>query len=198
MSHLDEELKKALLSPEGIVAQPGAKKPEPHRKRSIGLLIGLVLMGGTILTVVLTGIDNAAVYSKRVEQLLAERERFTSRNVRVLGTLVKGSLMRRSEPCEYRFKLSGGTKELSVSYPQCVIPDTFRDIPGVDVEVTAEGRLQPDGSFLAHQIMAKCPSKYDMKTKANSGYGAPHPMGPTSRLEDSAERGPVSPRDARN
>jgi cytochrome c-type biogenesis protein CcmE len=61
-----------------------------------------------------------------------------------------------------------------VHYPQCVIPDTFRDVPNVDDEVTAEGRLQKDGTFLAHQIMAKCPSKYDMKKRTQAGESAPH------------------------
>lgn len=190
MSQLDDDLKQALAEPghatkattEGPVAgqATGQARAQTSRKRSVGLLIGLLLMGGAILTVVFTGIDNAAVYSKGVDQLLAESGRLKARNVRVLGTLVKGTLVRRNEPCEYRFRLTKAGKEIQVKYPQCIIPDTFRDIPGTDVEVTAEGKLQDDGSFLAHQIMAKCPSKYDMKQKHDSGYGAPHLVGPES------------------
>lgn len=193
MNRIDEELKHALEDP---TTQPSHRHPanndppasvvpkSPARKgggkRSWGLLVGLVVMGVAILGIVLTGIDNAAVYSKSVEQLLKEKDRFESRNVRVVGTLVRGSLMRRNEPCEYRFRLYKGTSELSVQYPQCIIPDTFRDVPEVDVEVTAEGRLQKDGTFLAHQIMAKCPSKYDMKDRKQSGQQAPHVMGPAA------------------
>ena len=56
--------------------------------------------------------------------------------------------------------------ELPVSYAQCVVPDTFRDVKGVEVEVTAEGRMTPDGHLEASKIMAKCPSKYEMKEAA--------------------------------
>jgi cytochrome c-type biogenesis protein CcmE len=64
---------------------------------------------------------------------------------------------------------------LAVEYPQCVVPDTFRDMPGMDVEVTAEGKLAGSGAtFVATSIMAKCPSKYEMKQKSMSGEMAPH------------------------
>jgi cytochrome c-type biogenesis protein CcmE len=55
-----------------------------------------------------------------------------------------------------------------------VVPDTFRDMPGMDVEVTAEGKLDPEGHFEASQIFAKCPSKYEMKDRAAKGEEAPH------------------------
>lgn len=186
MNRIDEELKLAASDPTvprdppATVVDPASRHSstrggvKPASKRSWVFLVGLALMGATILAVALTGLDNAAVYSKGVDQLLAERERFGSRNVRVVGTLVRGSLARRNEPCEYRFRLHKGAAELAVHYPQCIIPDTFRDVPNVDVEVTAEGRLQKDGTFMAHQIMAKCPSKYDMKQRTQAGEAVPH------------------------
>jgi cytochrome c-type biogenesis protein CcmE len=195
MNRIDDELKNAILEPKATSseasnanADPPASvlpkvAPSPGRgKRSWGLLVGLIVMGGAILAIALTGIDNAAVYSKGVDQLLLERARLESRNVRVVGMLVHGSLKRRNEPCEYRFALQKGAAEIVVRYPQCIIPDTFRDEPNADVEVTAEGRLQKDGSFLAHQIMAKCPSKYDPKNRKKAGSEAPGDLGsPTAR-----------------
>jgi cytochrome c-type biogenesis protein CcmE len=64
--------------------------------------------------------------------------------------------------------------EIGVSYAQCMVPDTFRDVPEMDVDVTATGKLAADGHFQASEIMAKCPSKYDMKQRAASGEKAPH------------------------
>lgn len=199
MNRIDEELKHALGDPPNQTGKPVQSSGDPPAsvlpksaapprsgKRSWGLLVGLIVMAGAILAIVLTGIDNAAVYSKAVDQLLKEKERFVGRNVRVVGTLVRGSLLKRNEPCEYRFRLYKGTTELNIHYPQCIIPDTFRDVPDVDVEVTAEGRLQKDGTFLAHQIMAKCPSKYDMKNRKQSGQEAPHVMGPAAAEANAA------------
>lgn len=192
MDRLDEELKQALEQQPGAVIQaaPEASRGTARAKSPsrIGLLIGLLVMGGLVLAVVLNGIDNAAIYSKGVAELIAEKERLKERNVRVLGILVKGTLVRRQEPCEYRFQVKGGGKLLQVHYPQCIIPDTFRDMPDYDVEVTAEGRLTPEGTFLAHQILAKCPSKYEMKQKSNAGNDAPHTATPTSLLEPDPSR----------
>jgi cytochrome c-type biogenesis protein CcmE len=55
-----------------------------------------------------------------------------------------------------------------------VVPDTFRDVPGMDVGVTVEGALQADNSFEATSVLAKCPSKYEMKDRANKGEQMPH------------------------
>jgi cytochrome c-type biogenesis protein CcmE len=44
-----------------------------------------------------------------------------------------------------------------VYYSGAPVPDIF----GEDVEVVVEGRLQPDGTFVAHTLLAKCASKFE-------------------------------------
>ena len=181
MSKLDQELADAVQASED--ATPASERPvpaapvakAPRRKlQNLGLVAALLVMGGGILALVLTSFKQSAVYSKGVDELIAEKERIAGRNVRVTGNLVKGTLKRRDEPCEYRFSVSKNEKSLDVRYAQCVVPDTFRDVPGMDVEVTAEGKLTSEGHFEANQIMAKCPSKYEMKDRAQKGEEAPH------------------------
>jgi cytochrome c-type biogenesis protein CcmE len=178
---VDQELARAVQEAEAeasvpAVAQAGApeRPATPKPKRSLGLLVALLVIVGAVLALVFTSFKGAAIYSVGVEQLLKEKERYGERNVRVKGWLVKGSLARRDDPCEYRFKLEENHKEIAVQYPQCVVPDTFRDMPGMDVEVTAEGKLGASGAFEATSIMAKCPSKYEMKQKSMAGELAPH------------------------
>jgi len=113
-----------------------------------------------IVAVVMSS-GQASVYSKGVDQLVAEKARLMGRTVRLDGTLVSGSLRRRDTPCEYRFSLTKNGARLPVRFAQCVVPDTFRDVPGTDVRVTVEGVLEQGGYFSANQIMAKCPSKYE-------------------------------------
>jgi cytochrome c-type biogenesis protein CcmE len=179
MSRIDEELAQAVKDTEPAEAEANfvasdPEPPAPRPKRSIGLLVALLVMGGGILTLVFTSFEDAAIYSKGVDELIKDRDRLASRNVRVEGTLVKGTLTRRDQPCEYRFRITKNGAELPVHYAQCVVPDTFRDMPGMDVAVTAEGKLSPAGHFEANHIMAKCPSKYEMKEKQAKGERAPH------------------------
>ncbi len=188
MAKIDEDLAEALAESEAdaaarpVVVGNATEPATPRPRRELGLLLALLVMGGAILTLVLTTFDDAAIYSKNVEELLNEKDALAGRNLRVQGTLVKGTLAKRDSPCEYRFRLKKNASEVEVRYSQCVVPDTFRDVPEMDVDVTATGKLAADGHFQASEIMAKCPSKYDMKQRAASGEKMPHgAVSPTTR-----------------
>lgn len=146
------------------------------RKRWTGpaLAVGLAMGAAAVATFVLTGMQDKAIYSKPVDELLAQKDKFAGRPVRAEGNLVHGSLAKRDQPCEYRFTIAKNGVELPVRFPQCVVPDTFRDVPGMDVGVTVEGELQADQSFLASSVLAKCPSKYEMKERQKNGEQMPH------------------------
>lgn len=186
MSNVDDELAQALRESEAVAAAqpaPLASSARATPKRSLTLLIGLLVAGGAILTLVFTSFDGSAIYDRKVDEVLAEKAKLQGRSVRVEGMLKKGTLVRRDEPCEYRFTITGkNSTELPVRYSRCTVPDTFRDMPGMDVMATAEGTLDPSGHLEASLIMAKCPSKYEMKQRAVKGEAAPHTPTPTSAL----------------
>ncbi|WP_437622674.1 cytochrome c maturation protein CcmE [Sorangium sp. So ce321] len=182
---LDEELAQALSHAEQqetpAVVKPAAASSQPKpRTRSIGLLATLLVMVGALVALFLVGFKEAAVYATPVDQLLASKDKLTGRKVRVEGELVPGTLAKRDSPCEYRFQIHGTQAELPVRYPQCVIPDTFRDVPSGGVQVTVEGTLTQDGNFEASLVMAKCTSKYDPNSHEMKG-GAQAGEGPLSR-----------------
>ena len=178
MSRVDDELTKALEESERLAqAEPvynvSVATPRSTSKRSLGLLASLLVMGGGILTLVLVSFDDAAVYSRQVHQLVQEKSKLLGRSVRVEGTLVQGTLTRRDQPCEYRFSIQTNGVSVPVHYPQCIVPDTFQDVAGINV--TVEGQLQKAGHFEATHIMAKCPSKYEERAK--KGEQSPHLTG---------------------
>ncbi|MCL2448617.1 MAG: cytochrome c maturation protein CcmE [Polyangiaceae bacterium] len=153
--------------------------------------VGLAMGAGAIATLVLTGMKDQALYSKPVDELLAQRAKFIGRPVRAEGNLVHGSLTKRDQPCEYRFTIAKNATEMPVRFAQCVVPDTFRDVPDIDVGVTVEGELSSDGSFEATNVLAKCPSKYEMEQRKNRGEGMPHgplAMDPGMKSDRSALR----------
>jgi cytochrome c-type biogenesis protein CcmE len=148
---------------------------DAQERKGWGLLAVLLVLAGIVLTLVFSGGEEAVVYSYRVDEIKAKAAEFGDRQLRVQGTLVYGSLVKRDSPCEHRFmmrKLGEKTGEaLEVRYPLCVVPDTFREVEGVDVEVTAEGRLDSAGYLQATKIFAKCPSKYEMRDNSNKMGG---------------------------
>ncbi|MDB5221263.1 MAG: hypothetical protein JWO86_9190 [Myxococcaceae bacterium] len=154
--------------------------PEASRKLLI-LLVPLVMAAAAIVALVLVGMQDKGTYSKDVDVLIAEKAKFIGKPVRVEGSLVHGSLVKRETPCEYRFTIEKNGVEVPVRFAKCIVPDTFRDVPGVDVGVTVEGELRPDNSLEANAVLAKCPSKYEMKQKAAQGEKMPH-AGPATPL----------------
>jgi len=191
---VDQELARAVEEAEAeaipAVAQPTAPKPPSAKpKRNLGLLVGLLVMVAGVLALVFSSGKDAAVYSVGVDQLMKDPARYNQRSIRVKGMLVKGTLARRDEPCEYRFKIAEHGTELAVQHPSCVVPDTFKDMPGMDVEVQAEGKLSDDGkAFVSTNIVAKCPSKYEMKQKSMAGELAPHAGQQASPLQTLSQK----------
>jgi cytochrome c-type biogenesis protein CcmE len=164
---LDEELAEALLT-EGGNEAPGVVKSAPQRtaeapraKKNVGLLLTLLAMVGAVVALFLGVFQPAAVYATPVDKLVSQRQAYVGRKVRVEGDLVPGTLVKRDTPCEYRFTIHKDAAQLPVRYPQCVIPDGFRDVPSGGVQVTIEGAVGPTGDFEATLVMAKCSSKYD-------------------------------------
>lgn len=145
------------------------------------LAIGLVTAAAAIAGLVLTMMKDSAVYSKPVDELVRDKGKFVNRPVRAEGNLVHGSLVKREQPCEYRFTISKNGTDVPVRFAQCVVPDTFRDVPGMDVGVTVEGALLADNSFEATTVLAKCPSKYEMKDRKDKGETMPHGLQQTSQ-----------------
>jgi cytochrome c-type biogenesis protein CcmE len=155
---------------------PRDEEDEEGSRKRLLLVVPLLMAAAAIVALVLVGMQDKGIYSKPVDELVAQKAKFVGKSVRAEGNLVHGTLAKRDEPCEYRFKIEKNGVELPVRFAKCVVPDTFRDIQGMDVAVTVEGELRADNSLEASQVLAKCPSKYEMKQKAANGEKAPHAM----------------------
>lgn len=176
---------RAAAATDPVVAESrratGSSDPDDsERKRNLGLLLGLFVVGGAALWLTLGSSSEDLKYSRTVEQVLANEQGDNGRVITVEGRLVHGSLMKRDQPCEYRFQLrakEGSSDALAVHYPVCIVPDNFRDVAGIDVDVTATGRVK-DGVLTADSISTKCPTKYEMQQQQQLGVKAPHaPVG---------------------
>lgn len=151
-----------------LVPEPPERAGPPAKKANLGLLAVLLTMVVGIVSLFMFGFKEVEVYSMPLAKFVANQEQYQSRRVRIEGELVPGSLQKRDDPCEYRFRLRDGDARIEVRFPQCVVPETFRDVPEGGVEVTAEGQMK-EGYFEASGIMAKCASKYDPKTHSFEG-----------------------------
>ncbi|MEM1029290.1 MAG: cytochrome c maturation protein CcmE [Myxococcota bacterium] len=174
---VDDEPEGTARAPEHVGDDAATRERAPGgRGKSVGLLVMLLAMMAGIVVLFTQGFEGAAVYSMPLKTLVDNPEEHAGTRVRIEGELVPGSLVKREKPCEYRFVLREQIEEtergkvdldalrrLAVRFPQCIVPDAFRDVPEGGVLVTVTGELT-DGHFQATEIMAQCASKYDPKT----------------------------------
>jgi cytochrome c-type biogenesis protein CcmE len=148
-------------------------------------LLAASLVAGAAILVVVFQSESEPVYSYRVGEFLARDLR--AREVRVKGMLVRGSLCKVEPDCGYRFAIADSLYSeegspvsppaLAVSYDGCTIPDTFRDVPGYDIQIAAQGeRCKTCHDFKATQLIAKCPGKYEMYTDGGYPPAPPIPL----------------------
>lgn len=121
-------------------------------------VLGLgIVLSMTYLIVVGMSRPGGAVYYLTVPEFLAQPDP-TAGDYRVNGRVVVGSIERLDTGMDALFTIvdPDSATTIPVVY-HGVIPDTFVD----DAAVVVEGRLQGDGAFNAHTLLAKCPSKYE-------------------------------------
>ena len=153
---------------EGVEVEPEDDHPSPMWK--VGVIFALLGVG--VITL-LSGVGgDAFVYSKLVNEVMVSPAEFVGREIRVEGDLVQGSIERREDPCEWRFQIEKEGEVLPVRFGHCVVPDTFRD--GFGISVVAQGELNEDHVFIASDIIPRCPSKYEMQERLESGEEMPH------------------------
>ena len=133
----------------------------------------VVLCGFVTFLLAESQASDAFVYSKMVDEVMQDPGAFEGKRLRVEGDLRQGSVTRRDSPCEWRFVLEKGGQEMRVRFPECVVPDTFRDDMGISV--TVQGKLEGE-VFVADEVIPKCPSKYEMKERLEQGEASPHAM----------------------
>jgi len=138
----------------------------------VAIVFGALACGVIFL---LSGVGgDAFVYSKLVNEVMADPESFVGREIRIEGDLVPGSIEFREDPCEWRFVIEKEGHEVPVHFLQCVVPDTFRD--GFGISVIAQGELRDDRIFIANEIVPRCPSKYEMQERLEAGEEMPHEL----------------------
>jgi cytochrome c-type biogenesis protein CcmE len=118
-----------------------------------GVLIAAIL--GTLAWLAVGGVNETSTYYKTVTELKSMQDVHAKR-LRVAGDVKEGSIQRNGR--EVRFVLKQEAETINVFYNGIdPLPDTFKD----GAQAVADGKLNPDGTFHASKIQAKCASKYE-------------------------------------
>jgi cytochrome c-type biogenesis protein CcmE len=86
---------------------------------------------------------------------VANKEAPQGKAFRIGGLVQEGSLKRASDGLTVTFNVTDTAKVIPVTYSG-ILPDLFKEGKGV----VAQGRLQSDGTFKAHEVLAKHDENY--------------------------------------
>ncbi|MFQ5701202.1 MAG: cytochrome c maturation protein CcmE [Acidobacteriota bacterium] len=139
------------------------------RKRYQLLVGGIIILGG-IASLIVYSFNQDLVYDHSVSEFLADASLQRS-NCRIFGKVAPRSIRREAHGIGVSFKVTDGERSVPVIYAK-EIPDTFRE----DGDVVVEGSLAADGVFHAHNLLAKCPSKYEKEGLDDSDLARTGPL----------------------
>jgi cytochrome c-type biogenesis protein CcmE len=123
------------------------------QKRLTTVIVGLLLLGAAA-ALVLTALKENLVYFKSPTEILAEPPT-NSRSIRLGGLVEEGSLERQADGVTMLFAITDLANSVPVTY-KGILPDLFREGQGV----ITQGKLGPDGVFLADEVLAKHDENY--------------------------------------
>ena len=116
-------------------------------------------IGGAIIVLavgylIISSIGGSTAYYLTVEEVRAEGP--SERTVRVAGNVIGETIEWNAKELMLRFNIADASGNLGVIYngPR---PDMLQD----EAEAIVEGRYIEGGSFEAHNLLLKCPSKYE-------------------------------------
>lgn len=124
------------------------------RQRRMTLVIG-ILAGVSVATALAVNAFRENVTGYFVPADVAAGKVRVGEDFKMGGMVVKGSVHRVPGSMEVHFVVTDFKDEVPVTYTG-VLPDLFREGTGV----VTRGRLRPDGTFVAEEVLAKHDEKY--------------------------------------
>jgi cytochrome c-type biogenesis protein CcmE len=147
----------------------------PRRRRM--LLVGGIVAGVSIAAALaLTAFRQNVTFFFIPSQVIAGKVP-VDEHFRLGGMVSKGSVHRMPGSLEVRFTVTDFKHDVPVMYSG-VLPDLFREGQGV----IAHGHLNPDGVFVADEVLAKHDEKYmppQMAEQIKAEHGGVMPFGTT-------------------
>ena len=153
----------------------------PKRRQRMLLIIAMVIGVGIAAGFALKAFNENLMFFYTPSKVAAG-EAPSGREIRVGGMGTKGSVKHEADGLTVRFAVTDYAHTVTVQYTG-ILPDLFREGQGI----VAHGKLQPDGMFLADEVLAKHDEKYmppevaaALKTAQKEGAAVPAGAGGTT------------------
>lgn len=147
------------MSSESLAVKPGTRKKNRTNTRFfaaggvLALAVAFLIYNGM-------GGSGASFYMT-VDELANSSAVTDGQQIKVGGDVVPGTIQRTGIGEDIHFEITDGTSTLPVVYGKAA-PDIFAD----GAEVIATGTMGSDGTFVATELLTKCPSRFEAKDES--------------------------------
>jgi cytochrome c-type biogenesis protein CcmE len=125
-------------------------------KKRAKFAVGIAIIVVTLSCLAYVGAQQSKTYYHTIAEIPTLNGSALHQRLRVGGDVKTGSIQHYSGRVDFDIVEQG--KTLPVSYVGTdPLPDTFKD----GAQCLVEGKVQPDGRFVAETVQAKCASKYE-------------------------------------
>jgi cytochrome c-type biogenesis protein CcmE len=140
-------------------------------------LIGGLIIAAAIIYLIVSSINSSAQYYLTVKEVRAKGQAMAARNLRVSGFVVGDSIVYDPRASNLSFDIVDTREELTATTKV----DTLRilytgpkpDLLQNEAQAIAEGKLNPDGTFAASNLLLKCPTRYEDQLPTLTPNAAP-------------------------
>ena len=128
-------------------------------------IIGGVVVVAAVVYLIVSSISSSAQYYLTVKELRGKSQAMTGRNLRVSGYVVGDSIVYTPQASSLSFDIVDTHEELSATTKVDTIKILYTgpkpDLLQHEAQAIAEGKLNPDGTFTANNLLLKCPTRYE-------------------------------------
>ena len=145
------------------ISMAETKRQARPANKQIRFIVGGLVVALVIGYLIFTSIQGSTAPYLTVTELRSRDASIYERNVRVTGVILGESIDWNTQDLVLKFEITDEGGRLPVIY-KGLRPDMFQD----GAQAVVEGRYTEGGVFEAHNLMLKCPSKYEEAATATA------------------------------
>ncbi len=128
-------------------------------------MIGGVIVVAAVVYLIVSSLNSSAQYYLTVKEVRDKAQTMTGRNLRVSGFVRGDSIVYNPQASSLSFTIVDTREELTstsqVEALKVVYIGPKPDLLQNEAQAVAEGKLNPDGTFTASNLLLKCPTRYE-------------------------------------
>jgi cytochrome c-type biogenesis protein CcmE len=127
--------------------------------------IGGAVIVAAVVYLIVSSIGSSAQYYLTVKELRGKSQEMAGRNLRVAGFVIGESIAYNPQASSLSFDIVDSREELTSTVKANTLKVVYTgpkpDLLQNEAQAIAEGKLNPDGTFVANNLLLKCPTRYE-------------------------------------